>query len=122
MGDASRGKSASIPSWQRQQVKDTENSEATPIRGSDQSTPDSEGPSRAALLGKASKFLDDPEIKDAPAERKISFLKGKGLKEDEIHDLLPAMETRMDIVPAPKEVATEDREVRYRSTFERSKY
>jgi len=118
MGDASKAKSASIPSWQRQQPRETESSEASSINDLDHSTRDFKAPVRAALLEKASKFLDDPEIKDAPVERKISFLKGKGLKEDEIRELLPALETSMDIAPAPKEVATEDREVRYRSTFE----
>jgi len=112
MGDASKAKSASIPSWQREQPQETGSGKASHNQGSDQSTLDSEAPSRAALLEKASKFLDDHEIKDAPAERKVSFLEGKGLKKDEIQELLSASETKLDIAPVPEEVATVDGEVR----------
>jgi len=112
MGDASKAKSASIPSWQREQPQETESGMASDNQGSDQSVLDSEAPSRAALLEKASKFLDDHEIKDAPADRKSSFVEGKGLKKDEIRELLSASETRMGMAPMLEEVATEDREVR----------
>lgn len=111
MGDAPKAKSISIPSWQREQPQETGSGNASHNQGSDQSTIDPEAPSRAALLEKASKFLDDHEIKDASAERKSLFLEGKGLKKDEIHELLSASETRMDMAPVPEEVATEDREV-----------
>lgn len=112
MGDASGAKSASIPSWQREQPQQTESSNASHDKGPDQSTLDSEAPSRAALLEKASKFLDDHEIKDAPAERKVSFLEGKGLKKDEIHESMSASANRVDMAPVAGEVATVDREVR----------
>lgn len=111
MGDASEAKSASIPSWQRKQSQETESSNASHNKGPDQSTLDSEAPSRAALLEKASKFLDDHEIKDAPPERKDSFLEGKGLKKDEIHDLMSASRIRVATAPVAGEVATVDREV-----------
>ncbi len=112
MGDAPKAKSASIPPWQQEQSQGTKSSDASHNKSSDQSTPDSEAPSRAALLEKASKFLDDHQIKDAPAERKYSFLEGKGLKKDEINELLSASGNRLDVAPVPEEVATEDRKVR----------
>lgn len=122
MGDALKAKSASIPSWQREQPKETESSDASHNQGPDHPNLGSEAPSRAALLEKASKFLDDHEIKDAPAERKQSFLEGKGLKKDEINELLSASGNKMDMAPVPGEVAIEDKKVRERFAFKGFKF
>ena len=42
------------------------------------------------LLEQASRFLDDPTIRDAPREKKVAFLESKGVKADEIEQLLEA--------------------------------
>lgn len=120
MGDASKVKSASIPSWQQEQTQETDRNDAIHNQGPDQPNLDSEGLSREALLEKASKFLDDHEIKDAPAERKQSFLEGKGLRKDEIKELLSASGNRLDMAPVQEEVATEGRKVSWRNAFEAS--
>ena len=44
--------------------------------------------SRRTLLEQASRFLLHPDIRDAPHERKVSFLEGKALRPDEIQQLL----------------------------------
>ncbi|KAI4252069.1 MAG: hypothetical protein LQ352_004492 [Teloschistes flavicans] len=45
-------------------------------------------PSRTALLGQASRFLKQDEIKNASTEKKIDFLQSKGLTDGETHRLL----------------------------------
>lgn len=42
----------------------------------------------SALLDAASKFLQDPSIRDAPRERKAEFLESKGVSKDDIRKLL----------------------------------
>ena len=39
-------------------------------------------------MEQAVKFLDHAEIRDASKDQKIAFLEGKGLKTDEIYELL----------------------------------
>ncbi|KAL8651019.1 MAG: hypothetical protein Q9210_003485 [Variospora velana] len=87
MTDTSGPKKATIPQWQQQ--KSSESSQTSDQQPTDQEiqqpTPP---PSRATLLEQASKFLEEDEIKNAPAKRKKAFLETKGLKQEEIHRLL----------------------------------
>ncbi|PSN63580.1 hypothetical protein BS50DRAFT_602381 [Corynespora cassiicola Philippines] len=53
------------------------------------------------LLEQASRFLQDPAIRDAPRDRKAAFLESKGVKSEDINRLLGA---------APRESTTEDLE------------
>ncbi|KAK7180106.1 hypothetical protein DPSP01_011156 [Paraphaeosphaeria sporulosa] len=94
-----------IPSWQRVQAPASTPAEGDAQPASEQqpeSTP--AAPSRAeeadgdatqdtatgdaSLLDQASKFLDDPAIRDAPREKKIEFLQSKGVKAGDIDELL----------------------------------
>ena len=76
-------KSASIPSWQRP----NKTAEESPSPTSD-AAPATTAISRQALIDQASKFLEDESIRDAPTERKISFLESKGLSSDDIEQVL----------------------------------
>lgn len=49
---------------------------------------DLEEPQSTSLLEEASRFLEDPTIRDAPLEKKVAFLESKGVKADEIETLL----------------------------------
>ncbi|RLL98574.1 hypothetical protein CFD26_107742 [Aspergillus turcosus] len=73
-------KSPSIPQWQQPAAASTDanNSASTPSPNSDE-TPRSE---------QARKFLQDDSIRDAPIDRKITFLESKGLRSEEIDSLL----------------------------------
>ncbi|GLB04199.1 hypothetical protein AtubIFM57258_009915 [Aspergillus tubingensis] len=80
----SKPKPSSIPSWQQPNNAsnpNTDNSEST-------SSPTSDDTSRSALIEQAAKFLEDETIRDAPTDRKVTFLQSKGLREDEINTLL----------------------------------
>ncbi|KAJ6108362.1 peroxin Pex14/17-Penicillium chrysogenum [Penicillium sp. IBT 18751x] len=82
MSDPS-SKPPSIPSWQR--------SGSAPDQAPLSSSPSSDAPastSRQDLVDSASRFLDDESIRDAPTDRKVSFLESKGLNSGEIQQLL----------------------------------
>ncbi|KAF9883571.1 hypothetical protein FE257_003170 [Aspergillus nanangensis] len=74
-------KSASIPSWQQPNATATTKPTAP-------SPDNATGTSRSTLVDQASKFLEDDSIRDAPIDRKISFLESKGLDSNEIDKLL----------------------------------
>ncbi|KAI9044072.1 peroxisomal membrane protein PEX14 [Aspergillus affinis] len=80
---------ASIPDWQKPNAtapSDPEpNSASTPSPASDENETDA---SRSTLLEQATNFLQDDAIRDAPIDRKISFLESKGLHNNEIDSLL----------------------------------
>ncbi|KAI2726403.1 hypothetical protein CBS147332_3290 [Penicillium roqueforti] len=78
-------KTASIPSWQRP----NKTAEESPSPTSDDAPATTATP-RQTLLDQASKFLEDESIRDAPTERKISFLESKGLRSDDIEQVLGA--------------------------------
>jgi hypothetical protein len=42
------------------------------------------------LLEQASRFLEDETIRDAPRERKVAFLESKGVRSEDIEELLGA--------------------------------
>ncbi|KAJ5688746.1 hypothetical protein N7462_003138 [Penicillium macrosclerotiorum] len=87
MSDPS-SKPPSIPSWQRQ----SESGPADPSPSSPSASPNSDdlpaSTLRHDLLEQASRFLEDESIRDAPTDRKVSFLESKGLNSDEIETLL----------------------------------
>ncbi|KAL9611282.1 MAG: hypothetical protein Q9167_004079 [Letrouitia subvulpina] len=91
MGDPRDKKGNSIPSWQRErpppppQPTSSEELFAPSTSSSDESQ---SSLSRAALIDQAAKFLDEDDVKTAPTERKITFLQTKGLKKEEIYQLL----------------------------------
>lgn len=110
MGHSSETKKASIPSWQRQeetQGKETieETSDSSHGNSSDASSQDD-------LLEKASRFLDEDGIRDAPKERKVSFLEGKGLTREEIEILLKEAPEGEDGRSSDEEVSPQAEEVR----------
>ncbi|KAF1966228.1 DUF726-domain-containing protein [Bimuria novae-zelandiae CBS 107.79] len=96
----------SIPSWQRAQAPaptpteaDTRPSPepqsaeetAASAPGTEESTRDvteETTPDDASLLDQASRFLDDPTIRDAPRAKKVEFLESKGVTAEDIEKLL----------------------------------
>ena len=97
MGESGGSGSKSIPSWQLpeapQHPKPTEAPRTEPFEGSVVDA-------RAALIEKASKFLDDEDTREASQERKKYFLQRKGLTDQEIRALL----AEKDNVPEVEEV------------------
>lgn len=96
MGDSdSSQKKQQVPSWQ-QKLKET-----TPTEG-DAGAP--EAASRATIVEQAKKFLEEDEVRDASTDKKIAFLQGKGLKRDEINELL-GVERNVEASPTVSEVS-----------------
>ncbi|KAF4624943.1 hypothetical protein G7Y89_g13226 [Cudoniella acicularis] len=80
MSDSEQGeKKASTPSWQQKADDNT---------AKETEKPASEPENRAAVLEQARKFLEEEEVKDATTDKKIAFLETKGLKNEEIQELL----------------------------------
>ncbi|KAH8427514.1 peroxisomal membrane protein PEX14 [Aspergillus melleus] len=79
---------ASIPDWQKPNATapndPDSNSASTPSHASEENETDA----RSTLLEQANNFLQDDAIRDAPIDRKITFLESKGLRNDEIDSLL----------------------------------
>ena len=102
MGARSGSISKAIPSWQLpKEPESSDKSDRQQAQPSEPSTPRS----RPYLIEKASKFLDDEEIRAASDERKTYFLQTKGLTDEEITDLL----AKKGHVPEI-EVASDDRD------------
>ncbi|KAK2777712.1 hypothetical protein FQN52_002989 [Onygenales sp. PD_12] len=85
MGDSSKPKAASIPSWQLPAGNAPSDTTAAPANTE---TEKADSPSKETLLEQASRFLDDESIRDAPTDKKIAFLESKGLQNDDIQKLL----------------------------------
>ncbi|KAF2447341.1 hypothetical protein P171DRAFT_430237 [Karstenula rhodostoma CBS 690.94] len=101
-----------IPSWQRAQPPAPTPTEAD-TQPASESIPESAPPSgaeaadadatqetateNAPLLDQASKFLDDPAIRDAPREKKVEFLQSKGVQAEDIEKLLSRGDTLQDV-------------------------
>ena len=91
MSDSEGPKSKGIPSWQR---KEPSSLPEQPDNAPTQKPAEEQPPEpRASLIEKASKFLEEDSIRDAPIERKKLFLESKGLTETEIDDLLEIQHT-----------------------------
>jgi len=80
-------KPKSIPQWQRQGAIPPSSTDSDENNSASKTT-EEEPSSRATLLEQAAKFLEHEEICDASREQKVAFLEGKGLRRDEIDDLL----------------------------------
>lgn len=72
----------SIPAWQKETNTNTDN------KTSPQNVESSATPSHAELLEQARDFLNEESIRSAPRERKIAFLREKGLNLEDIQRLL----------------------------------
>ena len=73
-----------IPSWQNDSVTD----ETAGDLGAHTPTQTSSVTPEASLLEKAAKFLRDDDIRNAPVERKRTFLQSKGLSVKQVEKLL----------------------------------
>ena len=91
MSSSDKPKSNGIPSWQRQEPSDAPSPALQ--QSSQGSNEESASTDRASLIEKATRFLQDDDIRDAPIERKQYFLESKGLKEDEVRNLLEMQHT-----------------------------
>ncbi|KAF2865325.1 peroxisomal membrane anchor protein conserved region-domain-containing protein [Massariosphaeria phaeospora] len=95
---------APTPSWQRAQAPNPTSPpsqepaadqppEPSPAPAIETPTADEDGelhPDSGSLLEQASRFLEDPTIRDAPREKKVAFLQSKGVQEADIEQLLGA--------------------------------
>ncbi|KAG2413419.1 hypothetical protein HFD88_002608 [Aspergillus terreus] len=97
----------SIPQWQQQQQEQQQQQQQPPSATSSTSPSSDDTSSRATLVEQASKFLQDDSIRDAPLDRKISFLESKGLRNDEIEGLLGV--ARNPEATSPSASTTEDK-------------
>ena len=118
MASSTGPKAKPLPSWQQDTALEG------PASSTDMSEPSTPQPidGRTSVLEKASKFLKENDIRDAPSEKKRSFLQSKGLSKSEIDKLLSS-EANLNFVPAgtgqqiqevtdnstPKESSTKDR-------------
>jgi hypothetical protein len=78
MGDSEPKDPGTVPEWQRPTAQEAAGSEAN--SPSDVAPP--------VTLQQARRFLQDEDVQKYPREKKIEFLKGKGLEEDVIQHLL----------------------------------
>lgn len=94
-----------IPSWQRasadspstspgdptqhpESSDDTEGSASSTVQAPTPTEEDVQESTNSTLLDQASRFLDDPTIRDAPREKKVAFLESKGVTAEDIETLL----------------------------------
>lgn len=83
MSDSATKSKAGVPSWQRQAPAQEESKKEDKVE-----TESTEEPSRTGLIESAKKFLEEDEVKNATTDKKIAFLESKGLKNEEIEQLL----------------------------------
>ncbi|KAL9126701.1 MAG: hypothetical protein Q9217_004281 [Psora testacea] len=95
-----------MPVWQQDAA--SENSTATIIGRDSVTSLPTDG--RASLLEKASKFLKDPDIRDAPSEKKQSFLQSKGLSHSETEQLLSNNANSESTPPIASQDVQEDKD------------
>lgn len=74
---------AGVPSWQ---LKPSEASQEGKAKAQD--TAPQPAPSRATIIENARKFLLEDGVRNAPTDRQVAFLEGKGLESHEIQELL----------------------------------
>jgi hypothetical protein len=80
MSDSDQGeKRAGVPSWQMKSKDKTAKEEEKSA---------AESPSRETIIEQAKKFLEEDEVRDASTDKKVAFLESKGLRNEEIQDLL----------------------------------
>ncbi len=88
MDDSADNKQKLKRDWQYDEVSGSNEDLGKGLKTTDSPAHVEASPPRAILLEQASKFLEDDEIKDTPAERKIAFLRSKGLTDEEVYRLL----------------------------------
>lgn len=88
MDDSADNKQKSKLDWQSDEASGSHDDLGKGLKTPDSPAHVEAPPPRAILLEQASKFVEDDEIKDAPAERKIAFLRSKGLTDEEAYRLL----------------------------------
>ncbi|KAM3483923.1 hypothetical protein MY8738_002677 [Beauveria namnaoensis] len=77
-----------IPAWQRTSNSPTSSdTEATPA-GSTDAGSHAGSPTTEDKLTIAKRFLDDEKVKNEPRDKKVAFLKSKGVEDDHIQKLL----------------------------------
>lgn len=106
MDDSADNKQKSKRDWQYDEIPGSHEDLGKGLKTTDSPAHVEAPPPRAILLEQASKFLEDDEIKDAPAERKIAFLRSKGLTEEEVYRLLE-LPHDSDKAEMPKETGPE---------------
>jgi hypothetical protein len=90
-------KKSGAPSWQSD-LKGT-----TPTEGDTEPQP----PSRETVIEQAKKFLEEDEVRNAPADKKISFLESKGLSNEDIQSLMGVERHTDASAPPPSTVSYE---------------
>ena len=88
MGDPADPKRRTMPDWQHEETPRSPEHLEGGSKTTEAPEPVEPPPPRFVLLEQASKFLKDIEIKDAPMEKKIAFLRSKGLTDEEAYRLL----------------------------------
>jgi len=84
MGDSATGqKKPGVPSWQLEAKKPASDAKS---EAEMQSKPAEED--RKTVIEQAKKFLEEDEVRDASTDKKVAFLESKGLRTEEIHELL----------------------------------
>ncbi len=78
MGDSEENKKAAVPEWQRPKAQ-------SPAAQSESGSTSNGAP---VTIQQAKRFLQDDEVRKYPRDKKIEFLKGKGLEEATIQRLL----------------------------------
>ena len=81
MAGSDEEKKAAIPAWQRTSINGVVSS---PVTAQETTVPEAD----QYTLEAARKWLDDENIRNQPRDRKIAFLKGKGLENEAIQSLL----------------------------------
>ena len=81
MSDSQTKSKAGVPSWQRQAPAEAESKKEDKVELTEE-------PLRTELIESAKKFLEEDEVRDATTDKKIAFLESKGLKSEEIEQLL----------------------------------
>jgi len=77
MSDSNQNKKVAVPEWQRPKTQEAASSESS-------STSDA----APVTIQQAKRFLQDEEVRKYSREKKIEFLKSKGLEEDVVQRLL----------------------------------
>ena len=80
MSDSDPEKKVGIPAWQTKAASASAKPEET--------VPAQEEESRETVIAQARKFLEEDEVRDASTDKKIAFLESKGLRNEEIQELL----------------------------------
>ena len=75
-------KKAGVPSWQLKSKDETLKVEVKEEKDGNPTT------RRETVIEQAKKFLEEDEVRNASRDKKVAFLESKGLRTEEIQDLL----------------------------------